>query len=200
MKKVYISSGNLRMNVPTWSIPSGITCPNKTPSCDKYCYAKKAERVYKAVLPSRKRNYYASLRDDFVEIMCEEIDKLKSEYFRVHESGDMYGQNYLDKWFEISRRCSDKKFLVYSQMWDLDWSNKPNNMVVYWSIWPDAKNEPNDGLKAYVYDDGTGKIGDVLIPPETKICVKGHGPFKDLKCNDCMYCYNGEGSVAFKLH
>lgn len=196
---IYISPGNRRMNIPTWSLPAGRTCPNSTPSCHKYCYAKKAEKVYKNPKESRERNLKASLKKNFPKKMIEKIQKLKKTYFRIHEAGDFYNQKYLDKWIEICEAIPEKTFLVWTQMYKLDWSKKPNNMIVYWTIWHDSTNVPKKGLKAYVVDDGSGKIknpkGNLK---KIRFCEKGKG--SDLKCDDCLWCFNGKGNIKFKLH
>jgi len=194
---MYISKGNLRMAIPTWSLPAEKTCPGRTPHCTTYCYAKKAERLYKAVLPSRERNLIATKQKNYVTDITAKIKKLKGLFFRVHESGDMYNQLYLDSWIQICKNVPEKKFLIYTQMFNLDWSKKPENMIVYWSMWDDSPNAPT-GLRAFVIDDGTGKLGRNKLPIGTKICIKGKGI--DLKCEDCLYCYEGRGDVAFKIH
>jgi hypothetical protein len=65
-----------------WNLPACITCPFKTAHCTKCCYARKAERVYKNVLPARTRNYEETLKPDFVENMIYTIEKhLNSKAF-----------------------------------------------------------------------------------------------------------------------
>ena len=185
------------MDFPTFSLPSEETCPNATPHCKKYCYAKKAERIYKNTRKSRKENYDISKTDYFFGEMFFLLRDNKSEYIRVHESGDMYSQEYLDKWIKLMRCFGEKKFLIYTQMYNLDWSRAPDNCIIYWTVWDDSKNVPKDGLHAYVIDDGTGKIATKDVPNTFK-CPKGKG--KSVKCNDCMYCYKGKGDVKFKIH
>jgi len=193
---VYISPGNLRMKIPTFSIPSGITCPNSTKLCEQFCYAKKAEKLYPNVLPSRKRNYNETHDWKFVKETVKWILDKKPEYFRIHESGDFYSQEYLDEWMFIAILCPNTRFLAYTQMYDLDYSIKPSNFTVYWSVWPDSKGVPVDGLHAYVIDDGTGKVKKYKT--KGHICKKGHG--NDLTCDQCKYCFEGKGDVQFKIH
>ena len=186
------------MNIPTFSLPSDISCPNQTPLCSKYCYAKKAERAYPQVLPSRNRNYDESLDYDFVRRVVLWIIKHKPKYFRIHESGDFYSQDYFDKWCYISALCPDTNFLAYTQVYDLSLTLKPNNLTIYWTVWPDSKSVPNNGLKAYVIDDGTGKISNKLDDKNTHQCPKEIK--KDMTCDKCLWCFNSKGDVKFKLH
>jgi len=202
--EIYISPGNRRMDIPTFSLPAVKTCPGSTELCKKNCYALKAEKVWKGPKQSRNRNYDISMTKEFVDKMIHKISKSNKEYFRVHESGDFYSQEYLDKWIKIFEEFNiedkKKKFLIYTQKYDLDYSKLPSNVILYWTIWPDTDiDKVPEGLRAYVIDDGTGKIPEnTYIINEPKICKKGKG--SKLKCDDCMYCYEGRGDVVFILH
>jgi hypothetical protein len=187
------------MNIPTFSLPSDTTCLNATLLCKKYCYAKKAERVYPNVLPSRIKNYMASNDSDFVREVVSWILKNKPKYFRIHESGDFYSQEYLDKWHYIALICKDTKFLAYTQMYDLDYELfKTNNLVIYWTVWPDSINIPDEGLYAYVIDNGKNKISNKLDSPKIHQCPKEI--VKNMTCDKCLWCFDGKGNVKFKLH
>lgn len=196
--KLYISDGNIRMKIPTFSLPSGITCSGKTKHCEKNCYAKKAERLYKNCLASRVMNLNGTLSPHFVTKMIDILKRKKGKYVRVHESGDFYSQTYLDRWIKIAEKMKDKMFLIFTQAYHLDFSKVPDNFILYYSIWDDSKNVPKDGLKAYVKDNGSGKIGKYNIPKGIKECTKGKG--SDLTCDQCLWCYEGKGDITFKLH
>ena len=56
----------------------------------------------------------ASLKDDFVEAMNQDIKDKKAEYVRVHDSGDYYSKEYLLKWFQIAQDNPDVKFYSYT--------------------------------------------------------------------------------------
>jgi hypothetical protein len=192
---VYLSNGNRRMNIPTFSLLSEHTCPNATELCKKYCYAKKAERAYANAYMSRMTNTFDSLKATFVNSVSVEIKSKSPKYIRIHESGDFYSQEYLDKWFIICRKFPSVKFLAYSQMYNLNWKVKPKNMVIYWTIWPDSKVIPI-GLKAYVVDNGRNKI------PKYPNKILGHKCKKgtNLTCDTCLWCFEGKGDVIFKIH
>jgi len=195
---VYISNGNRRMNIPTFSLVSEHTCPNATKLCKKYCYAKKAERYYKNPFISRMTNTFDTLKATFIDEMKKAITHKDSKYIRIHESGDFYSQEYLDKWFKICEAFPNKQFLVYSQMFNLDWTNKPQNMIVYWTIWPDTEAIPDSGLKAFVIDNGKGMIPKYKFKVAGHKCKKGKG--SKLTCDNCLYCFKGGGNVLFKIH
>jgi hypothetical protein len=195
---VYISDGNKRMNIPTFSLVSEHTCPNATELCKKNCYAKKAERAYQNVLISRMENTFDSLKATFSSDIYNQIIHKKSKYIRIHESGDFYSQEYLNKWFRICRLFPEKKFLAYTQMFNLDWSNKPDNLILYWTIWPDSKIIPIRGLMAYVIDNGRGRVPKYNFRITGHKCKKGKG--SKLTCEVCLYCLEGKGNVIFKIH
>lgn len=91
-----VSYGNKKLPKSTaiFNLPAGSTCPMRTEFCARFCYAKKAERIYPQVSPSRERNLALSRQAEFVGIMVEFIGKNQSKIkaFRIHESGDFYSQ------------------------------------------------------------------------------------------------------------
>ena len=192
----YISPGNIRMKIPTFSIPAIKTCKGSTEHCRKYCYARKAEKRFKKVRESRERNLKCTKKFRFVKQMSKQIEKKKGKYFRIHESGDFYKQRYLNKWIKIARKFPDINFLAYTQANHLNFTKKPDNLIIYHSVWDDSKDTPKEGLKAFVKDKGNGKIGEYPIPKNIHKCVKG----KDLGCESCLYCFEGRGDVEFELH
>ena len=123
--KYHISDGNKKL-VPNkdtafliWNIPAVTTCPFKTNMCKQSCYAVKAEKAYKQVLPSRPDNLKMSLLPSFVDDMTHIImDKAKKTrkpklIVRVHESGDFYNQIYANKWLEIMHNCESESKITF---------------------------------------------------------------------------------------
>lgn len=187
------------MDIPIFNLPAEKTCRNPTELCRKYCYAKKAEKLWVVSLNSRMENWHCADGTSgykFVEEMVKEIKNRNKQYFRIHESGDFYNQEYLNKWFEIARQLPGIQFLCYTNSWDLDWSNMPENLVRYWSVWPDSVGVPRDGLKAYVIDNGKGIIRG-STGESGKVCAK---ETQGIKCNQCLYCFKAKGNVRFKIH
>ncbi len=86
-----------------------IICCEAPDTCKRVCYAKRDQR-YTKVYSNRKENYELSLKDDFAQIMIDNIKLVLHEYensdvkvvYRIHESGDFYSEEYLDKWVEIA--------------------------------------------------------------------------------------------------
>jgi len=193
---IHISRGNSKLGkfIPIFSLPPHVTCSNATPLCTKYCYSNKAWRQYPRVRETRNKNFIASMQDDFVDRMVEKIQYMNIMVFRVHESGDFYSNEYLQKWFEIVRRIPNIKFFAWSKAWNLDWSEKPGNFIVYWSIWPDSKDIPKEGNFAYVEDSDNEEF-DYEIPDGF------HCPYPEKTCDICMFCFrNIPKVIIFKRH
>lgn len=139
-----------------WNIPAIITCPYATPHCKHFCYAVKAETAYPTVTPSRLKHFEESRRDDFVARMVYTIESylMKPPYkaakkivVRIHESGDFYNRGYMAKWYKIAEHFKhDKrvvfmaytKSVVYVDELSAAGMDKPNNMVIRFSIWDDT--------------------------------------------------------------
>jgi len=213
MEPVHIrhDKGSKTGTTPTWSLPRGETCPGKTPLCNDHCYATKGEFAYrKGVLPSRKRNLYSSKQPYFVNEMVKEIKKIShttgQKYFRIHESGDFYNKQYRDKWYEIIRRCPEIKFLAYTKMCSWDWNDRPSNLNVFCSIWPDSTQaQKNSQLpKAYCIDKGKGEVpqyrhdtSGLLCPEQT---YPDTHPEYHAGCDKCKYCWEKQKPVLFEIH
>lgn len=187
-KEIYISDGNIKLiNIPTFSLPAIYTCQGRTSFCTKKCYAKKAEITYKQVAPRRYNNYMLSLQDDFTSNIISLISKKKKlKYFRIHESGDFYNQEYLNKWIHIARTFPNIKFLAFTKSFHLNYYHVPPNMIIRWSIMPDTTNTPTAGLYAYA--------GNCQMPDNIFECT---GQCKE---DLCTQCWDEQTSVHFKLH
>ena len=103
-----ISFGNAKLPKGTmiFNLPAVVTCPFKTPLCEKACYALKAEVQYKHVVPQARQHNLDRVRKGlFKGLMIEAIKKhhKKIKAIRIHESGDFFSQSYLNDWFAVAR-------------------------------------------------------------------------------------------------
>lgn len=205
MKKIYLSTGNRKLKSSKdvkfliWNLPAIKTCPFATEHCKALCYAVKAERMYKEVLSCRENNLAESKKKSFVMDMYSVIsDYLRKPsykatnkiYFRIHESGDFYNQEYFDKWVDISRAFPNVTFLAYTKSirYVLDTEKKiPENMIIRFSLWDDTKATEKaiaDNLQLCTYtaehltQEAVNKLGD-------RFCE-----CKD--CGTCRKCYSKE--------
>lgn len=107
-KRVY------NFGIPAYKSASGkMTCPFAD-KCVKFCYAKKGAYTWSNVKPAFERRYQLTKTDLFVEVMDAEIKKKRADYIRVHDSGDYYSPEYLQKWITIAELNPGTKFYSYT--------------------------------------------------------------------------------------
>ena len=174
-----------------WNLPAVFTCPFATDECIKNCYALKAERRYpfskSSAIRSRVRNYLFSKRDDFVEIMTNEILRYAKNchknqvIVRIHESGDFYNRKYADKWLQIMVNCSvDSRiqFIAYTKSFKFfDGKKLPDNFALRASVWDDTAKEQKEIIKKNNWPVYTA------VP---KFTVSD--TFHQCRCKDCATC------------
>ena len=190
----HISDGNKKL-VPNketafliWNIPAVTTCPFRTKMCEHACYAVKAEKAYKQVLPSRKDNLKMSLLPSFVQDMTDIIitranKTRKSKLIvRIHESGDFYNQDYANKWIEIMQNCesiSKIHFIAYTKSFRyFDGIKLPSNFSLRASIWADTK----ESEKEIISRNGWGVYTAVEKFDEND------NSYEKCRCEDCATC------------
>lgn len=198
--KSHMTFGNKKMTIPLFDLPTKKTCPGSTPLCRKYCYAQKAEQLFPRVLAKRENNLLLSKSADFVSVLGVEIAScIFMPYIRIHESGDFYNQEYLNKWFLLCKMFPEKKFLAFTKCFHLDYSKKPKNMNLYYSIWADtdtSKIKNNKIKKAITVVDFKWAIKeglDKVIDIKKAVPCSGH-------CDKCLICFENKSSVYFHVH
>jgi len=95
-------------------------------------------------------------------------------------SRNFFSQTYVNEWIQVAKQCPYTKFVAYTKSFHLDFSKRPDNLIIYWSIVPDSPYEP-EGLKAYL------QCG----PNDLFNCKE--------KCSKCLYCYEAKGSIKLRL-
>ena len=140
-----IGNRKLPRTIAIFNLPRLLTCPWATYLCKTICYARKAERkAFPKCLPQRTLNYILSLQTGFPEIIIKTLRKIKQKKIRIHESGDFYSQEYLDKWFKIMKSFPEKTFVAYTKSM-LDFSQKPDNFILFFSM--DKSTPPSRTLR-----------------------------------------------------
>lgn len=105
----------------SWSIPARITCPGKSHSCARACYATKANFTTTLVRARLVQNYLASRHPQFVAMMRDLLRRHGVSILRIHVAGDFYSEQYTRKWFEIVQATPRVVFFAYTRSWrDLD--------------------------------------------------------------------------------
>lgn len=207
---------NEKVRFIIWNLPSVKTCPFATELCKKSCYARKAERVYPSVLPSREKNFMDSLQPDFVERMIFTIEKElnskkcagKKVVFRIHESGDFYNLEYTKKWIEITKHFEHNnnivflaytKSLVYLICAGYNTRHFPHNFVVRSSLWDDTSRANLDYTELYNFPIYTA----LTAADMEKAAVAGRIFEKCdcVNCGTCEKCWNNEyKEIICKIH
>lgn len=118
----------LIFSIPAGKDVCGMECPG--------CYAMKFQRLYPNVLPYRERMLAYSKQDAFVDQIVQEIISCKKPLVavRIHESGEFYSQDYIDKWVTIAKALPTVKFYTFTKrLKDFNFSkmlNLPNFVVI----------------------------------------------------------------------
>jgi hypothetical protein len=130
-------------------------------------------------------------RDTYFTDIANYLRINKSKRFRWHVGGDILDQDYLKNMFDIAKSFPNTKFLAFTKKHGLNFSNKPSNLTIVFSMWNDFGDTKKPFPHAWVYDK---KNPDTRIPMNSKNCKNN--------CSNCFICWNlkkGE-SVVFEKH
>jgi hypothetical protein len=202
---IRLSEGNSKLrNTLIFNTPAQLTCIMMSTLCKKECYAMKAQIQYPSARKRRLLHFEASQKDNFVDEMNKEIESKRKRrtrskerkfvYFRIHESGDFYSQDYLDKWVEIIKQNSDFKFLIYTKSWHLNWekAKELDNLSLRFSN--DVTTKPFHLKKAL--EKGL-PIATIRKEGER---TQGINCQPNWKCDECRLCWDTKANVSFQLH
>ncbi len=120
--------------IKKFSLPKGKTCIGAG-DCLNWCFAGKGfYRVHaKTIAKAHNRNLEYSKSEDFADKMIVEIVKRKLKIIRIHDSGDFYSQEYLDKWTIIAGSLPHVRFYAYTKSLELDFTEftrLPNTKII----------------------------------------------------------------------
>lgn len=120
-----------------YEFSGGNTCPGAN-ACKGVCYAKQGMYLTPQVRTARLRALKQTVRTTFVKYVISDIENYfngKYNAIRIHDSGDFYSQEYLDKWKEIAKEFPKIKFYAYTKALHLDlYTNKPKNFHIIQSL------------------------------------------------------------------
>jgi len=102
-------------SIPAYKSATGkVTCPFAD-KCIKFCYAQKGNyKRFPSVRNGMEKKYQLTKQTNFVDLMNKEIQKKKPDFIRVHDSGDYYSKEYLNKWLTIAKQNPNVKFYSYT--------------------------------------------------------------------------------------
>jgi len=177
-----------------WTLPRS-TCIGAG-ECRKFCYAKKMEK-FPNVRASRLWRLEQTKSADFIEKMVTEVQNRKIKIIRIHEAGDFYSQEYLEKWFEIAKKLPEIKLYVFTKAFELDFTNTPENLVVIQSYGSRYDNKINKTQNTSRVIEDVKELYKIEY-----LCPYGNPKFT--KCGEyCNYCFDEKHKVkhiAFLKH
>jgi hypothetical protein len=110
------------------------TCPGAL-ACAGVCYAKQGGYRYPASKAARAHNLALSQDDSFAAFIIGDLARMRSvNTVRIHDSGDFYSQEYLNKWATVARAMPHLTFYAYTKSLTLDFSGLPDNFKVTQSL------------------------------------------------------------------
>lgn len=187
---ILYSIGNKKVSKDTliFNMTSATNCPSRALGlCNigKKCYAMKAERLYKAVLPYRERQaeYWNSHTAEQIEgDLVKALEKHPEVFFiRFSEAGDFKTQEDVDKMVEIAwclkQDLPEVIMYGYTARKDLCFVDRPSNLVIQGTYF---------------------KIDNMFIPTVPKVydkltkVVKCKGA-----CEGCLLCKTSTGEKIY---
>lgn len=143
----------------------------------------------------------------WIAYMVWAIRSMDIEYFRVHDSGDMFNVAYANCWYEVIRQLPEVKFWIPTRSWQV-----PNGVLPVFdplmtairkiaalpnaTVRPSALNFADDapvvtGLHA-------GAAAAMTDASRAFQCV---APSQDGHCGDCRHCWdNKDVAVSYSKH
>jgi len=105
----------LNFSIPAYKDLNGrLTCPFAK-DCVKYCYAQRGNYRFSNVKKGQQKRYELTKTNDFVTIMNANILLERPTHLRIHDSGDFYSVDYLNKWLQIAKDNKEVIFYAYTK-------------------------------------------------------------------------------------
>jgi len=196
--QVCVGTGNSKLGyIPTFSLPSRLTCPGASAWCIKHCYARRFERLRPFCRMGYSRNLVLTWDTDrFVGTMLARIPP-ELPFFRIHVSGDMYDQEYIEHWERICRQRPRVHFCAYTRSWvlpelrpALESLKQLSNVSLFASTDMTMSLPPEGWRAAFIEDDPRASGLE---------CREQNG--RSDSCLNCRYCFApNAGNVVFRVH
>ena len=123
-------------SIPAYKSVNGETICKYAKDCVKYCYAQKGNYTrFPKIGQLMEQRYELSKQSIFIGLMNIEIKKKKADAIRIHDSGDFYSKEYLQKWISIAKDNPAVNFYAYTK--SLPFFKDiilPNNMDIIFSV------------------------------------------------------------------
>ena len=178
-KQKLFANGNLKLDksVGVFSLPPVKTCVDCS-TCSKTCYAMQAYKQYKNTKQAWDNNYKLSLTSKFVKEASEQIKHSRKVIYRLHNSGDFYSQEYINKWKEIIKANPDKKFYTYTKNKLALQLNDMDNCNVIYSFINGYRNYGSEEYCQLLHDKFGAYVCQIDKSKHEK-CMR--------ECKECLY-------------
>ena len=193
-----IGMGNTKVgNIPTFSLPSRLTCPGASAWCIEHCYARRFERLRTFCRLGYSRNLVLTWDTErFIGAMLKAIPE-DLPCFRIHVCGDLYSAEYARTWESICLQRPSVRFWAYTRAWvvpelrpALEELRQLSNVQVLASTDYTMPLPPEDWRVAFIEDDERASGIE---------CREQNG-LSD-SCLNCRYCFAANaGHVVFRVH
>ena len=183
--------------IPTFSLPSRLTCPGASAWCIEHCYARRFERLRPFCRTGYSHNLVLTWDTErFVSTMLKAISPDLS-CFRIHVCGDIYDREYSKSWECICLQRPGVQFCAYTRSWAqpelrpaLEELKQLPNIQLIGSTDPTMPTPPENWRVAFIEDDARAS---------GLRCSEQNG--RSDSCLECRYCFTGgAGSVVFRVH
>lgn len=193
-----VGRGNTKVgNIPTFSLPSRLTCPGASAWCIEHCYARRFERLRPFCRAGYSRNLVLTWdAERFVSTILEAIPP-DLPCFRIHVCGDLYDSEYCQAWREICLKRPLVRFCAYTRSWALpelrpalEELKQAQNLALFASTDPTMLLPPEGWRVAFIEGD----------PRASGLECREQNGHSD-SCLECQYCFTaGAGNVVFRIH
>jgi hypothetical protein len=208
--RVALLTHTAKMPCDSWSLPPVRSCPGAffgenaicgTSKEHTSCYATRGMYLWNAVKNAQQIRYTWLLKclagdiGEFLDTMIPAIKdrKRNPEYFRVHDSGDLFNARYIQAWYYICESLPNIEFWFPTRSWrlpnllpHLQWLNSLPNVQVKPSALRFGDSPPLiDGLSG-----GTSAS-------KTDYNCPAHA--QNNMCGDCRQCWTPQ-NIVYRQH
>lgn len=204
-----------KMPGPSWSLPAGESCPRRCGTICEHCYAEKGCYVWQVVQDAQWARFNwtracmktAEGRALWVSTMVNAIRAVGCDYFRVHDSGDMFSPAYADCWLAVCSAMPEVKFWIPTRSWQQPSGILPVFDPIMNTLRRMAK-LPNVTVRpsALNFGDYAPKVaglhaGSTAAMPDMFRARQCPAYLQDGHCLDCRTCWDDKTApVSYNAH
>lgn len=110
-----LGNGKVGQSIHLWSLPAILSCPGRSPTCARVCYARQSRYLLPAVAERLRWNYDQARDPAFADRMIREVRRKGCLVVRIHGSGDYFSAAYAAAWVEVVAACPNARFYCYTR-------------------------------------------------------------------------------------